>query len=368
MSVRGNIAAVSAVLLALGLGACGTAAGTSGNGAKAADSSAGASVKPMTRKEAAEYYGKLVKPFNDAMDEFNLEYYSHDGVAASDAAAKVAKEAKAAAVKMGRAVWPKDAEKYAKATAKDFSADAVDFGKYAECATIDEMDAIQATASSESPSVGLRKVLGMEAAPDFDYFTIVDSHSDGTDVSGYAQGTFTIRNGLKSTVYHLSATIAILDKDGNSVGETYPRRSRRRRRAAPGPPPISSPRTSWRKASRSRSPGSAGSPAIRRTSSTSSPSTAPRSTCVRRRPKAPNAHTHAERRDAGVFVGRAMGLGHARRDSFETAFQSACRQGGGGLLLSVSNNMEREAHLCPNYAGSASSMCSHTIRMCRITS
>lgn len=222
MSVRGNIAAVSAVLLALGLGACGTAAGTSGNGAKAADSSAGASVKPMTRKEAAEYYGKLVKPFNDAMDEFNLEYYSHDGVAASDAAAKVAKEAKAAAVKMGRAVWPKDAEKYAKATAKDFSADAVDFGKYAECATIDEMDAIQATASSESPSVGLRKVLGMEAAPDFDYFTIVDSHSDGADVSGYAQGTFTIRNGLKSTVYHLSATIAILDKDGNSVGETYP--------------------------------------------------------------------------------------------------------------------------------------------------
>jgi len=176
----------------------------------------------MTRKEAAEYYGKLVKPFNDAMDEFNLEYYSYDGVAASDAAAKVAKEAKAAAVKMGRAVWPKDAEKYAKATAKDFSADAVDFGKYAECATIDEMDAIQATASSESPSVGLRKVLGMEAAPDFDYFTIVDSHSDGADVSGYAQGTFTIRNGLKSTVYHLSATIAILDKDGNSVGETYP--------------------------------------------------------------------------------------------------------------------------------------------------
>lgn len=222
MSIRGTIAAVSAVLLALGLGACGTAAGTSGNGANTADSSAGTSAKPMTRKEAAEYYGKLVKPFNDAMDEFNLEYYSHDGVAASDAAAKVAKEAKAAAVKMGRTVWPKDAEKYAKATAKDFSADAVDFGKYAECATIDEMDAIQAAASSESPSVGLRKVLGMEAAPDFDYFTIVDSHSDGADVSGYAQGTFTIRNGLKSTVYHLSATIAILDKDGNSVGETYP--------------------------------------------------------------------------------------------------------------------------------------------------
>lgn len=142
MSIRGTIAAVSAVFLALGLGACGTAAGTSGNGAKAADSSAGTSAKLMTRKESAKYYEELVKPFNDAMDEFNLEYCSHDGVAASDAAAKVAKEAKAAAVKMGKAVWPKDAEKYAKATARDFSADAVDFGKYAECATIDEMDAI----------------------------------------------------------------------------------------------------------------------------------------------------------------------------------------------------------------------------------
>lgn len=221
MSVRGTMAAISAVLLALGLGACGTAAEMSGSGAKAASSSATTSATPMTRAEAAKYYEELVKPFNDAMDEFYLEYYSHDGVSASDAATKVAKEAKTAAAKMDKATWPKDAAKYAKATAKDFVADAVDYGRVAECTTIDEMDSIQTTGSSENPSAGLRKVLGMEAAPSFDYFSIVDSHSGGVGDSGYAEGTFTIKNNLKSTVYHLSATIVILDKDGNSVGETY---------------------------------------------------------------------------------------------------------------------------------------------------
>ena len=62
----------------------------------------------------------------------------------------------------------------------------------------------------------------MEAAPDFDYFTIVDSHSDGVDGDGYAQGTFTIRNDLKSTVYHPIATLSVIDDNGNSLSGTYP--------------------------------------------------------------------------------------------------------------------------------------------------
>lgn len=225
MSIRRNVAAISALLLALGLGACGNAAstGTAGKAAGSAKSSASAKqATPMTREQAAKYYEDLAKPFNDALDAFQLEYYSHDGVAASDAAAKVARAARNAAAKMNRVTWPRNAAKYAKATAMDFAADAVDYGKYAQCTTINEMDAIQTTSSSEHPSVGLRKALGLGSAPGYNYFTVTDSRSDGVDDTGYAKGAFTIRNGLKSTVYHMTATLSVIDDNGNSVSETYP--------------------------------------------------------------------------------------------------------------------------------------------------
>lgn len=207
---------MSALLLALGLGGCGNK--TPANTTR----STTASARPMTRAQAAEYYEKLVEPYNKAIDEFNLEYYSHDGVAASDAAGKASKAAKTAAGKMNRVVWPKGAAKYAKAVAKDFAADAVDYGKYAECTTISEMDAIQKTASTENPSAGLREKLGLKTPAPFEYFTITDSHSDGVDDTGYAKGAFTVRNGLKSTIYHPTVTLSVIDDNGNSVSETYP--------------------------------------------------------------------------------------------------------------------------------------------------
>lgn len=221
MSIRKTIAAISVLLLTLGLGACGTDTGTADGTDPSAN--AGKAATPMTKEQAAKYYEDLVKPYNDALDEFQLEYYSNDGVAASDAAAKVAKAAKAASEKMNKATWPKNAEKYAQATANDFAADGVDYGKYAKCTTISEMNSIQRTSSSENPSAGLRKILGLGSVPGFDYFTVVDSHSNGVEAdTGYATGSFTIRNGLKSTVYYLSATLSIIDANGNSVSETYP--------------------------------------------------------------------------------------------------------------------------------------------------
>lgn len=123
---------------------------------------------------------------------------------------------------MNRTTWPRNAARYAKTTAKVLTSDAVDYGKYAECTTIDEMDQVESASSSENPGAGLRRALGLGSAPSFNYFTVTDSHSDGVDDTGYAKGTFTIRNDLKSTVYHPIATLSVIDDNGNSLSGTYP--------------------------------------------------------------------------------------------------------------------------------------------------
>lgn len=220
-------------MLTLTLLGCGSQADSSKGGKTTTNSSdsATSSTEPaksvMSKKEAGEYYERLVEPINSVQDDVQKAYYEGDIVTLTDSSAILAKNYDEAAVKIESAKWPDKAVKYAQKVAADCRKEADVYRQFSSAASMDELESMSVDASDDSATAALRKVLNLPAAPaGFQPFSSPGGEYTGTMLgSDYGNGKVVVKNDLGIVTYAVTPTITFLDADGNSLGETYPQSS-----------------------------------------------------------------------------------------------------------------------------------------------